>query len=142
MNNKYTTIRINEETLETIKTYSEAENKSMTDFLNNLLSDALSEYFLKRSGGAVMTIPNPQIEVFNSNDYKEALNILSDAVSKIDSLDVHITPLLYNILMFFNQRLFYELPEDAEKFKSNMIVDSTQCDSIAKNTNVNSVGKE
>ena len=143
MNNKYTTIRINEDTLETIRTYSEVEDKSMTDFLNDLLTEALDEYFLKRSGGAVMTIPNPQIEQFNSDDYRDALNILAEAAAKIGAMNVHITPLLHNLLMYFNQRLFFELPEDVERFKNNLVLDSTQCDAITKNTNsVNSVRKE
>ena len=49
--------------------------------------------------------------------------------------------LLNPIVAFFEQRLIYELPEDVERFKQNLILDCTQCDKIAKE-NTNSVRKE
>ena len=140
MSNTVTTIRIDEDVLETIKAYAEVENDTMTGFLNRLLKDALSEYFLERSGGAVMRLPNPQLDQVDVKRYEEALELLSVATVKISSMGISMIPLLHNALAFYSQRLFADLPDEVERFKKNLIVDSTQCEEIAKNTN--RVGKE
>ena len=139
--NKITSIRIDSELLDKIKVYSEIENTSQTDFINDLLSDALEKYFLQRSGGAVLTLPNPQKYIIDDLEAKEALAILNVAADSIHQLDVNLPIPLYPILAFFEQRLLYELPEDVERFKQNLILDCTQCDKIAKE-NTNSVRKE
>ena len=136
MNDKNKYIRISEDMLESIRIYSEVENKSMSEFADDLLKDALSEYFLKRSGGAVMTLPNPQIESPNESNYKKAIYDLGVLVTKLYPLNVSLFTPLNNLLVFYSQRLFYDLPEDKEKFMNNMVVDSTQSDSIANNTKV------
>ena len=134
-NNKITTIRIDEDILETIRTYSEIENESQTDFINSLLESALSEYFIQRSGGAVMTIPNPQLFNNDVERYENALQLISEATIRIGSFGSDLIPLLHNILAFYSQRLFADTPEDVEKFKKNHVLDSTQCDTVAKNNN-------
>ena len=136
------TIRLDSDIVDKVKIYSEIENLTQTDFINNLMNEALSEYLVKRSGGAVMTIPNPQFEVQNQDNYITALNMLSEATAKIGLMGVSITPLLHNILAFYNQRLFFDFSADKEKYKKNMIIDSTHCEIIANNTDVNSVRKE
>lgn len=120
-----TTVRLSENTLETLKTYSEIENTSMTEFFNDLLSDALKEYFIQRAGGEVMAINNPQFadsDKSTDENWRTALNILADAVKEMPNTE--ITPLLYHILAFYNQRLFFDLPEDKEKYKMNKTLDS------------------
>ncbi len=130
--NKITSIRIDSCLLDKIKVYSEIENTSQTDFINTLLSDGLEKYFLQRSGGAVLTLPNPQNYVIDDLEIKEALSILCAAADRIHRLDINLPIPLYAILAFFEQRLIRELPEDVERFKNNTILDCMQCDKIAK----------
>lgn len=122
---KATTIRISSSLLDTIRTYSEIENKTQNDFFLGLLESALSKYFIERSGGAVMAISNPQFadsDKSTDENWRTALNILADAVKEMPNTE--ITPLLYHILAFYNQRLFFDLPEDKEKYKMNKTLDS------------------
>lgn len=138
--NTITSIRMDSELLGIIKVYSEIENCSQTDFINELLADGLEKYFLQRSGGAVLTLPNPQNYVIDAAKAKDALSILSAAADTIHNINANLPIPLFAILAYFQQRLFYELPEDAEQFKQNLILDSTRSDEIAKN--MNSVRKE
>lgn len=138
--NTITSIRIDSELLEKIKVYSEIENCSQTDFINELVADGLEKYFLQRSGGAVFTLPNPQNYVIEEEKAKEALSILCTAADSIHRLNANLPIPLFAILAYFEQRLFYELPEDAERFKNNLVLDCTQSEKIAEN--INSVRKE
>lgn len=133
--------RIDSELLDKIKIYSEIENTSQTDFINDLLSDALETYFLKRSGGAVFTIPNPQKYHIDWVEATEAISHLVVTADTIHRLNVYLPIPLYAIIAFLEQRLWHELPEDVERFRNNMIFDCTQCEKIAKE-NTNSVRKE
>ena len=138
--NTITSIRIDSELLEKIKVYSEIENCSQTDFINELVADGLEKYFLQRSGGAVLTLPNPQNYVIDTDKAKEALSILCAAADSIHKLHSNLPIPLFAILAYFEQRLFYELPEDAERFKNNLVLDCTQSEKIAEN--IISVRKE
>lgn len=138
--NTITSIRIDSELLEKIRVYSEIENCSQTDFINELLADGLEKYFLQRSGGAVLTLPNPQNYVIDAAKAKDALSVISAAADTIHNMNANLPIPLFAILAYFEQRLFYGLPEDAEQFKQNLILDSTRSEEIAEN--INSVGKE
>lgn len=131
--NTITSIRIDSELMDTIKIYSEIENVSQTDFINELISDGLENYFLQRSGGAVFTLPNPCNFVIEEDSAKEALTILCDAANEIHDLRSNLPVPLFAMFAFFEQRLFYELPEDREMFKRNLILDSTRSDKTAEN---------
>ena len=133
--NTITSIRIDSDLLDKIRVYSEIEKTSQTDFINNLLSDGLENYFLQRSGGAVLTLPNPQHYVIDKEKAKEVLSILCAAADSIHQLNANLPIPLFAILAFFEQRLFYELPEDVDRFKNNLILDCTQCDKVIDNTN-------
>ena len=135
-----TSIRIDTEILAKIKMYSEIEGKTQTDFLGELLEESLESYFLKRSGGMVLTIPNPQNFIVDLEKAKEVLSILASAADDIRRLNANIPVPLYGILAYLEQRLFYELPEDVEQFRKNLILDCTHGEEIAENKN--SVGKE
>ena len=138
--NTITTIRIDSELLEKIKTYSEIAGCSQTDFINALVTDAFEKYIIQRSGGAILTLPNPQNYSIDADKAHAALSVLCDAAASINKLNANLPIPLFAILAFFEQRLFYEPPEIKEHFKMNLIIDSTQGEPLAENTN--SVGKE
>lgn len=138
--NTVTSIRIDSELLEKIKTYSEIENSSQTDFINELLSDGYKKYMLLRSGGAVFSLPNPQNFAIDAGKAKEVLSILSAAAVSIHNLNANFPIPLFAILAYYEQRIINELPEDVETFRQNLILDSTRSERIANYTN--SVGKE
>ena len=136
MSNIVTTIRIDEDLLEKVKAYSEIENKSQTDFINGLLTESFKNYLLQRHGGAVLTLPNPQIYSIDQDKAEKALEIVEDAFRQLRGMNINYQIPFYNILSFFEQRIFYELPEDVEKFKQNMIIDGTctHSEGIAEDT--------
>lgn len=129
--NTITSIRINSDLLEKIKMYSEIEGCTQTDFINDLVSDGLDQYLLQRSGGAVLTLPNPQNYSIDSDKARSALSILCAAAESIHNMNANLPLPLFAVLAFYEQRLFHELPEDAERFRNNLILDCTQCDVIA-----------
>lgn len=84
---------------------------------------------LINSGGAVLTIPNPQIELVDLEEYDKALDILHSAICKLDKLNTGITPVLRNMYAFYEQRLFLDSPEEVQAFRNNLLIDSTQGES-------------
>ena len=137
--NKVTAIRIDEEILEKIKTYSEIKKVSQTDLINELLTDALNQLILQRSGAAMFTIPNPQHFSVDQAKTDEVLDILANAAKSIHDSYANIPIPIYGILAFLEQRLKFDLPEEIEAFKQNMILDGTLSENLAENKN--SVGR-
>jgi hypothetical protein len=118
----YTTIRIDKDILENVKIYSEVEGQTQTDFINNMMKEGFKQYFAKRSGGLVMVIPNPGFLVEDSNkDMGDNINILADAIHKMG--ETSLRPIIFNLLAFYSQRLFYELNEDVDAYKINRKID-------------------
>lgn len=117
-------VRISADLVDTIRIYAEAENKAFSDMASDLLADALNKYFIERSGGAFLTLPNPQ---FNSElDKKKAeefVVILNEAAAKLRELNTGISFPLERIAAFFEYRLFLDEPEQINTFRSNMLMD-------------------
>ena len=134
MGNTVTTIRIDKSILDAIKVYSEAEQKSQTDFFNELLSIGLRAYFTERSGGGVMFINNPQFETDKDlKKYETALLKISEAVRVTSCSGLSITPILYNMLAFYSQRLYSDTPRDREQYEKSRTVDSTHAELFGGN---------
>ena len=129
--NKVTAIRIDEEILEKIKTYSEIKKVSQTDLINELLADALNQFILQRSGAAMFTIPNPQHFSVDQARTDEVLDILATAAKSIHDIYANIPVPLYGILAFLEQRLKYDSPDEIMTYKQNMILDSTLSENLA-----------
>ena len=122
MGNINMNIRMDSDIVDKVKIYSEIEGQTQTDFINKMMEEGLKQYFTKRSGGTVMVIPNPGFLVEDSNkDMKDNINILADAVHKMG--ETSLRPIMFNLLAFYSQRLFYELPEDVEKYERNRKID-------------------
>ena len=135
-NNIVTTIRMDESLMEMVKIYSEIEDKSQTDFINDLLKAAFDNYFNLRSGDGLLKLPNPQRFDIDEEKAEAALEILHNAFKALRKLHINYAVPEHGILAFFEQRLFYELPEDREQFEKNMILDCTQGETFAEIKNV------
>lgn len=118
--NKQTTI--NENILETIKTYAEIENKTQVDFTNELLTSALRQYFLKRSGGAVFTVPNPQLYNIETPEGKSAVAESMELAIKFSKNNIHVG--LGAISNFLETRLFIDTESERKKFRENIELDN------------------
>lgn len=129
--NTHKMIELNDSLYKKIVLYSEIENKTPSDFINDLILDSMNKYLLMRSGGAVLTIPNPQNFVIDKKIGEKALSILRSTANEILELKVDVPIPMFAMLNFLEQRLFYELPEDEEMFKKNMMFDCTHGEIIA-----------
>lgn len=118
-------IRIKGDLVDPIRIYAEAENKAFSDMASDLLAYALNHYFVTRSGGAVLTLPNPQ---FNSElDKKKAeefVVILNEDAAKLRELNTGISFPLERIAAFFEYRLFLDSNEQIKTFRRNMLMDA------------------
>ena len=129
--NRITTIRIDEGLLEKVKVYAEIKKISQTDLINELLSDALDQMILERSGAALLTIPNPQLFSIDRKKADDVLDILANTAKSIYDVNANIPLPIYAIFAFLEQRLIYDSPEKVAKFKQNMLLDGTLSEKLA-----------
>ena len=129
--NRITTIRIDEGLLEKVKVYAEIKKISQTDLINELLSDAMDQMILERSGAALLTIPNPQLFSVDRKKVDDVKDILINAAKAIYEVNANIPLPIYGILAFLEQRLDFDSPEEIEKFKQNMVLDGTLSEKLA-----------
>ena len=130
MNTKNVSLQINVEHLETINLLSERAGQSQTDFINELLCNALTYYHLIQTGGLILTIPNVQ---FYHIDKEKAL----DCIEKVTHISKTCTQAnIPNGFMayaeYLKARLFADNQERVDFFKSNLEMrtsaNSTQSD--------------
>ncbi len=129
--NRITTIRIDEGLLEKVKVYAEIKKISQTDLINELLSDAMDQMILERSGAALLTIPNPQLFSVDRKKIDDVKDILINAAKAIYEVNANIPLPIYGILAFLEQRIDFDTPEEIAKFKQNMVLDGTLSEKLA-----------
>ena len=115
-----------EDTMKMLNLYSDIEKKSVEDFKDELLQEALQNYKIMREGGVIATIPNPQISVIDEVRAKEAIATLEATAEKLLELTAGIEIPLFALVDFLEQRIFNDSEEERAKFRENLVFDSTQ----------------
>ncbi|MBP3339405.1 MAG: hypothetical protein J6L69_08380 [Lachnospiraceae bacterium] len=111
------TIKLDEDLIEDMKVYAEAEGKTQVDFMNEIFADALTSYRVKKSGGAVFTVPNPQFYHITEADAKKAVEDCMNLAIKLSNKNIHVG--LGATANFLETRFFVDTPDLREKFQSN-----------------------
>lgn len=115
-------VRIDKRILEDIRILSEAENKSMFEFMNELISDGLNRYFCYRSGGAVGVLRNPWIRDGSKGDKEEFRTKLNEVSKIIESAYEQINELgaewgsLFQVMLFYHDAALYT-DDEIEKYE-------------------------
>ena len=117
-------VRVDADLLDTVRIYAEIEKKSNVEMVNDLLKNALNQYFIERSGGAVLTLPNPQFNYgMDEKKAEEFMQILNDTAEKLQELNVGISFPLEKMIAFFEYRLYLDSLEQIRQFRKNMYMD-------------------
>lgn len=118
--NKQTTI--NEDILNVIRIYAEIENKTQVDFTNELLSDALRVYFLKRSGGEIFTVSNPQSFDIDPQEAKTIIAEMMELAIKMSKNHIYVG--IGAIANYLETRLFVNTESERKMYEQNNKLDN------------------
>lgn len=118
MSTEKISVQLNADLLEKINLLAENSGQSQDDFINELLDNALSHYFLVQTGGMLLTIPNPQ---FYHIDKENALASIEDViqVSKVCT-HANIPNGLLAFAEYLKARLFADSQERKDFFSNNL----------------------
>ena len=86
--------------------------------MNEIFSEALTNYRVKKSGGAIFTVPNPQFYHTTEADVKEAVEECMNLAIKLSSKNIHVG--LGATANFLETRTFVDTPELREQFQRNI----------------------
>ena len=123
-------VQLNADTLEKINLLAESNNQSQSDFINELLANALNQFLLVQTGGLILTVPNPQ---FYHIEKESALACIEDIIRSSKACNqANIPNGLLAFAEYLKARLFADSQERKEFFKNNLEMrtraDSTQSD--------------
>ena len=122
---KTESVGINSDLLDIVRIYAEVEKKSNVEMVNELVEDALDRYFIERSGGAVLTLPNPQFNYgVDEKKAEEFMDILNDTAAKLQELNSGISFPLEKVAAFFEYRLYLDSLDQMKQFRRNMFMDN------------------
>lgn len=114
--------------LEFIEKLAKEEGVTPDELKEELLEEAIEYRQIMRSGGAVFTLPNPQIYVIE--DYAaadEVIDALKEAKRKIKNVQSKVGNYsipLGDIATFLEHRIYYDKENQREEFRNNMLADS------------------
>lgn len=108
-----------------LRVYAEKEEQNADEFLTQLLGEALEQHALKRSGGLVATIPNPQFYQLHHDNVIALVMSLKSVAHDCNMLNVPIG--LDSVTEFLLQRIIADTPELRVMFEKNLLEDSA-CD--------------
>lgn len=108
-----------------LRVYAEKEEQNADEFLTRLLGEALEQHALKRSGGLVATIPNPQFYQLHHDNVIALVMSLKSVAHDCNMLNVPIG--LDSVTEFLLQRIIADTPELRVMFEKNLLEDSA-CD--------------
>ena len=122
---KTESVGINSDLLDIVRIYAEVEKKSNVEMVNELVEGALDRYFIERSGGAVLTLPNPQFNYcMDEKKAEEFMDILNDTAAKLQELNSGISFPLEKVVAFFEYRLYLDSLDQMKQFRRNMFMDN------------------
>ena len=116
MDRENITVQLDADVLEKLNLYAELDNKSQSDFINELLDSALNNYFLMLTGGMVLTVPNPQFYHIDECKAMEKLALLKSVANELNLANIPTG--LYALVNYLNTRLFEDSQSQRELFKS------------------------
>ena len=121
---KTESVGISSSLLDIVRIYAEIEKKSNVEMVNDLLDDALDQYFILRSGGAVFTVPNPQF-IMNMDKEKAAefVDILNETAAKLRKLNTGNCFAIEQMIAFFEYRFFMDSDDQRDHFQKFMMMD-------------------
>jgi hypothetical protein len=118
MDREKITIQLDADVLEKLNLYAKLDNKTQNDFINNILDNALNNYFLMLTGGMVLTVPNPQHYHIDKNKALEKLSLIKQVADECNSANIPTG--IYALANYLKARIFDDSESQRELFKSNL----------------------
>lgn len=107
-----------------INKLAKEEQTTPDELIENLIDEALEYRTIMRIGGAVMTLPNPQIFKIEPDAADEAINALRDAKSRIKKVQSKIGNYsipLGDIANFLEHKIFYDSERDRKEYIARIL---------------------
>lgn len=111
--------RIEEELLKKMRYFCGVSEQKIGEFINEAISEKCEKVQHLRSGGATITIPNPQIMGYNGKDTQKIVTGISEAARIANTTNGGLDFGLNEILTFANQRLHKDTLQQAKQFQAN-----------------------
>lgn len=118
MDRENITMQLDVDVLKKLNLYAELDNKSQSDFINELLDNALNNYFLMLTGGMVLTVPNPQFYHIDKSSALEKLALIKHVADECNSANIPTG--IYALTNYLKTRIFYDNESQREMFKNNL----------------------
>ena len=118
MDRENITIQLDTDVLKKLNLYAELDHKSQSDFINELLDNALNNHFLMLTGGMVLTVPNPQFYHIDKDNALEKLLLINHVADECNS--VNIPTGIYALANYLKARIFDDSESQRELFKNNL----------------------
>jgi len=122
MDRENITLQLNADVIKKLNLYAELDKKSQSDLINELLDSALNNYFLMRTGGMVLTVPNPQFYHINKDKAKAGIDQILETACYCTHANLHTGMLA--VANFMETRLFIDNESVKERFKNNLIANN------------------
>lgn len=120
---KPTSFKIEDEVLNKMRYMCGVAGISQSDFIKAAINNECERMRRERSGGAVVTLPNPQNFIFSESEARAAVGILSDTANELTKINPALDFGLHSISDYATARLFKDSKELREKFAINLYND-------------------
>lgn len=116
-------LRLDNDVIECIKHYADAENITESAFITNAIKAYCAQIRHQRSGGLYMTVPNPQAFQATAEQKAAALEILTSTAHKLALNNGCLTFGVSELAAYAADRLYRDNNELKAIFKVNFEID-------------------
>lgn len=124
MGRKSLNVRVDEDVIAKMNYFCGVLSMSQSDFVENAILGACEKVQFLRSGGAFITVPNPQNFRYTEEQADSIISALSNIANYVTTTNTSIDAGLNDIVAFYVQRLKKDTEDQREIHKNNMINDS------------------
>lgn len=124
MGKKSLNVRVDEEIIAKMNYFCGVLSMSQSDFVASAILGACEKIQFLRSGGAFITVPNPQNFSYKQEDADSIISALSNIANYVTEKNPSLDGGLNDIVAFYVQRLKKDTEDQKEIHKNNMINDS------------------
>ena len=118
--------RLDLDVLDKLAHYSFASGTPMADFVSAAIMEKCEKEQILRSGGMMMTIPNPQFIRHNGEQAAIVVGVLSDSAKALSDNNPGLGFGLHKIAAFAQERLYQDSDAQKKIFAKNLAEDSEE----------------
>lgn len=118
MNREKITLELDVNIAKKLNVYAGLDEKIRADFINDLLDDALKNYYIVHTGGMILTVPNPQFYHIDKYKALEKLEMIKHVADECATANIPTG--LYALINFLKTRVIDDDESRRNFFKQNL----------------------